>query len=121
VSDPSDSFGGYGYKGSWGPVKNRTFIYIISEHENGPLKIGRSMNPQSRLGELQVGNPRRLHLVKTWEIENHDLAHHVERWLYQILKRGATFCGGEWFNLSEILACEFVELAVDDIRRGKRL
>lgn len=40
-----------------------SFLYVISEGAEGPIKIGRSRNPGARLCELQTGNARRLRLV----------------------------------------------------------
>ena len=38
-------------------------VYFIQEGENGPIKIGRSGNPEKRLGNLQEGNPRKLKII----------------------------------------------------------
>lgn len=39
-----------------------SFIYVIGEPEDGPLKIGYSKDPIARLRNMQTGNPRRLRI-----------------------------------------------------------
>jgi len=41
---------------------NPCFIYLIGEADDGPLKIGLSKDPLSRLRTMQTGNPRRLRI-----------------------------------------------------------
>jgi hypothetical protein len=38
-------------------------IYFIQQSEDGPIKIGRSCDPESRLKEMQTGNPDPLHIL----------------------------------------------------------
>ena len=40
-------------------------IYFIQEGESGPIKIGFSTNPYSRLAAMQTGHPEQLHLIAT--------------------------------------------------------
>ena len=48
------------------------FLYLISEGSRSGatgdlfLKVGRSIDPKSRLKQLQTGNPRKLELVREW-------------------------------------------------------
>lgn len=44
------------------PFVDVTFVYVIGEHDHGPLKIGTSRDPVSRLRTMQTGNPRRLRI-----------------------------------------------------------
>ena len=39
-----------------------SFVYLIGEADNGPLKIGVSKDPIARLRTMQTGNPRRLRI-----------------------------------------------------------
>ncbi len=43
-------------------VEGVEFVYVISEGEGGPLKIGKAKDPISRLRTMQTGNSRRLKL-----------------------------------------------------------
>lgn len=43
------------------PFENACFVYVIGEAD-GPLKIGLSKDPISRLRAMQTGNPRRLRI-----------------------------------------------------------
>jgi len=42
--------------------KATTLLYFIRQGEEGPIKVGRSVDPWSRRDELQTGNPDRLHV-----------------------------------------------------------
>lgn len=46
----------------YSPEYRQTFVYFIAE-SCGPVKIGHGARPRERLGSLQVGNCRRLHLL----------------------------------------------------------
>lgn len=82
-----------------------SFLYIISEGEDGPVKIGRSRNPGARLCELQTGNARRLRVVVCYELTHND-ACDAERLLHDELSRHAM--AGEWFELSEKFMAEYM-------------
>lgn len=43
-------------------LPNPSFVYFIQHGDGGPVKIGRSREPDKRIGDLQTGNPRELHL-----------------------------------------------------------
>lgn len=38
-------------------------VYFVQQGRDGPVKIGTAADPESRLFELQIGNPRELRLV----------------------------------------------------------
>lgn len=82
-----------------------SFLYVISEGENGPIKIGRSRNPGARMAELQTGNARRLCVVATYEL-THDEACDAERKLHEELSEFAM--AGEWFDLGERFMAKYV-------------
>lgn len=53
----------------------RSWVYFIRRGEDGPIKIGWSKSPTSRLAQLQTGHDMRLHLLATapggqWEESN---------------------------------------------------
>lgn len=43
-------------------IENPEFVYIVSEGDGGPLKIGRAKDPVKRLRTMQTGNSRRLRI-----------------------------------------------------------
>ena len=56
-------------------VQQPGYVYLIREEnladdEPTNFKIGRSSDPQTRLSNLQTGNPRKLLLVKRWRVPN---------------------------------------------------
>jgi hypothetical protein len=82
-----------------------SFLYIISEGEDGPVKIGRSRNPGARLCELQTGNARFLRVAACYEL-THDEACDAERSLHEQLSDHAM--NGEWFRLSEQFMADYM-------------
>lgn len=38
-------------------------VYFIQSGRGGPIKVGVAADPRARLGQLQVGNPKRLRLL----------------------------------------------------------
>lgn len=43
-------------------VRNLSFVYVIREEGDGPIKIGVAKDPIKRLRSMQTGNPRRLRI-----------------------------------------------------------
>lgn len=72
-----------------------SFVYIISDSEAGPVKIGRSNSPFTRKGGLQVGNPSTLYVFATIQCKD---AEDVERRLH--LRFVNRHIRGEWFSVS---------------------
>ena len=90
-----------------GPPQGPTNLYVIGESDEGPVKIGIGASPEKRLGELQVGNPRTLHLyTATW----HESAVAIEAWLQRNLK--ADHIRGEWYSISPEAAAHVIAEAV---------
>lgn len=85
-----------------------SFVYFAEAKSVpfGPLKIGRSTNPHSRLGELQTGNWEVLQIIAT--IRTAD-ASGLERRLHE--EFAADRLIGEWFRFSPGLWDRIVELA----------
>lgn len=50
----------------------RTNLYLIQEGKRGAVKVGIAGHPMRRLGTLQCGNPRQLHLRCVFEGEPND-------------------------------------------------
>lgn len=44
------------------PIQNPSYVYIISEGDDGPVKIGLAKDPIARVRTMQTGNPRRLRI-----------------------------------------------------------
>jgi hypothetical protein len=74
-----------------------SYLYIISEGPEGPVKIGRSNLPRARLSTLQTGNARPLELIDTYILPI-DQVGDAERTLHEELADHSII--GEWFNLS---------------------
>ena len=78
-------------------MENNTNIYFIGSVHLGAVKIGKSINPDKRLAELQTGNSHELILYgivkdvkEDYEVEIHQIFDHIR------LK-------GEWFELTDEL------------------
>lgn len=69
-------------------------LYIIQSAVTGAVKVGRSGNPERRLGEIQVGSPHRLKLILVAPE-----AGHRERAVHRSMERYRTrWADGEWFE-----------------------
>lgn len=66
-------------------------IYFLQKGEDGPIKIGRSRNPERRCTNLQVYNPDPLHLIKAAPATAE-----LEQELHK--KFCANHVRGEWFT-----------------------
>ena len=67
------------------------------------VKIGISIDPESRLGELNRANPSPASIIATWTLEDFPAAHALEQHIHRELKdyhAGLTGFDGatEWFN-----------------------
>ena len=86
------------------PIANVTFVYLIGEEDDGPLKIGYAKNPVDRLRKMQTGNPRRLRVewVLVGDMPLEKLLH--EFWEPYAIKSAAkagkpdSAPGTEWFQ-----------------------
>jgi hypothetical protein len=85
------------------------YLYVISETDQGPCKLGFSATPEKRVRQLQTGAATKLRLfhkepvpaekVKALEKALHGLVRHLK-------------VSGEWFNLSTADAILEVKHAV---------
>ena len=78
-------------------MESTTNIYFIGSAESGAVKIGMSVDPESRLAEIQRGHPNKLKLYKVvenvtkdYEMELHKMFNHIRQ-------------EGEWFELNDEL------------------
>jgi hypothetical protein len=82
------------------PWLDASFVYVIGEPDDGPLKIGFSKDPIGRLRSMQTGNPRRLRIehVLVGAMATEKLLHQF--WEpHAILSAGSKgLPGSEWFK-----------------------
>lgn len=72
------------------PDPNQTWVYFVRRGEDGPIKIGISIRPDVRLGELQMGSPEPLTLLGVIEGD-----YTTERGLHRQFRY--VHLRGEWF------------------------
>jgi predicted GIY-YIG superfamily endonuclease len=90
---------------------NRTvYLYVIGR-EQGPVKVGISASPESRLGQIQTGCPFKCGLlhVQLMRDRNHALSH--ERTFQEVYTKYRLI--GEWFKLDAELAIEGIETGLE--------
>jgi hypothetical protein len=78
-------------------VKGATRIYFIQGVDGGPIKIGRSDEPETRLAMLQTGNPVALRITRVITGYSRD-----EVLLHELF--GDFRLQGEWFRPHPVLA-----------------
>ena len=85
--------------------RNRQFVYIIENADNGAIKIGVAHSPQKRLNQLQTGSVSELSLVYTsyvcsnaFDIENKVHTHFKDKHIR-----------GEWYNVPKDEVISFLE------------
>lgn len=66
-------------------------VYFIQQGEDGPVKIGYGEDPKIRLGQLQIGNPEPLRIIRVL-----DAGQEAEAFLHRKFKRQRL--RGEWFS-----------------------
>lgn len=77
------------------------FIYIIGMENSNAVKIGVASNPESRLRQLQSGNPYRLQLIQTFKATEAK-----ERFLHARFREYKLI--GEWFDFGKQNPIELV-------------
>src|SRR6476661_1387512 len=75
-------------------------VYVIGS-EAGPMKIGISANPTSRLATLQTASPVRLSLICAVQLDR-EMAVAAERLFHETHKRWRL--NGEWFSMVQRVA-----------------
>ena len=73
------------------------YVYFIrsGRRKNNAIKIGKAMNIQRRLDQLQTGNPCQLHLLGYIRCDSVKHAEHIEKLLHDRFKKQNI--RGEWF------------------------
>lgn len=82
-------------------------LYVISEHQSGPCKIGFAVSPEKRLRTLQEANPRSLALEFQIECSNYRFGERLAHYRAGI----ANHIHGEWFNIPVSQAVAVVKQA----------
>lgn len=82
------------------------FVYVISESIDGPCKIGYGSNPNARIIDCQIGNPRRLTLAFQAASTNPKRVEFVAHGLLT-----ASHLGGEWFDVTVARAVTAIDEA----------
>ena len=93
-------------------LQNYNFhIYLISKinSDQGPVKIGYSHHPPSRLKELQTGNPDKLTIWGSISFKEKKPAELTEKILHKYLKDNNFNANGEWFNINVFTALKIFE------------
>lgn len=80
-------------------MPSRAYVYIVAWHKDGPVKIGVTFSPVSRLTQLQVGLPYRLRIWAAAHVTNADI---VEKACHFDLN--ANRMVGEWFDTTVLAA-----------------
>ena len=80
-----------------GEKDNLTSIYFILDRKSNAVKIGVSQCPESRLRQLQVGNPNKLELIHSYS------THFLEEKTMHLHFSNQQIGSSEWFWLEGIL------------------
>ena len=75
-------------------------IYVISAYTKGPVKIGFSHHPPSRLKEIQTGNPDKLSLCGSLSLTQKIEVVLIEKIIHSYLKDNNVHVHGEWFSIN---------------------
>lgn len=77
------------------------YVYIMCHVEDGmdvgPVKVGYSYRPSTRLENLQCGNPRKIRLYKQFGTPQRDIAKFIEGGFHHMFAERRL--AGEWFDL----------------------
>ncbi len=78
-------------------LMSKSYLYVIADNENGPIKLGVSGDPVRRRRELQTGHPRVLRIYYQEEVDA-ELVYYLENNLHKDINYHRAL--NEWFNLS---------------------
>ena len=76
-------------------------VYLISYEDSldGPIKIGYSHHPPTRLKQLQTGNPRPFNYFGNLGFKDELAARSVEKIILYYFNDNNLNAGGEWYNI----------------------
>lgn len=72
------------------------YLYFIRSGRSGPIKIGVAKNVESRMDNLQTGNPIQLILIAKMKCDGKAHAYNLEAYLHKIYRNRKI--RGEWFS-----------------------
>ena len=90
------------------------YIYLITD--GLAVKIGQTKKPDTRFGDIQVGNPRKIIVLQIIEVDDMDRAEQsLHHWYQRFHIRG------EWFNLLPLFGLDYSDyiermLGADEVR-----
>lgn len=86
------------------------YVYCIATHKPagyaGPVKIGFSENPTSRLASLRTGSPQKLGIAGALLVFGRDAASIIERQVHARFEKDRL--EGEWFAIPPMDALEYM-------------
>jgi len=74
------------------------FVYFMKSGKKGPVKIGKSGNPEKRMKFLQTGNPCKLELIRIIPCKDEKSAYSLEGRFHRLMKKRRLH--GEWYHPS---------------------
>jgi len=85
-------------------------VYLISYADSldGPIKIGYSHHPPTRLKQLQTGSPRQLSIYGNLALKDELAARAVEKIILSYLIDNNVHVNGEWYNINVKLALQIL-------------
>jgi hypothetical protein len=92
------------------------FVYVVSASSASIVKIGKAVDPLSRLTSIQTGNHEKLFLHRAFYFATTGLASRVEYWAHEIAKERHGRLEGEWFSCSPTQAHDVVIDAANEER-----
>ena len=85
--------------------RNRQFVYVIENMDNGAIKVGVAQDPEKRLAQLQTGNVSELCLVyQSYVCSN---AFNIESLVHQHFED--KHIRGEWYSASKDDVIQYLE------------
>lgn len=81
----------------------KCYVYVIkcnNGNRNYPIKVGVAKSPESRLSELQTGNPFPLTLISKVEMPSRMAAYNLESFIHHRIDKYRM--SGEWFFSLEV-------------------
>lgn len=87
-------------------------VYIISYTDSveGPVKIGYSNHPPTRLKQIQTGSPRELTIYGCLSVKEEYIARSIEKIIASHLIKNKVKEKGEWYNINIKFALFIFEL-----------
>jgi hypothetical protein len=86
------------------------YVYVIAKVEDekltGPVKVGITSEPNSRLASIQTACPFRIRIAYVFEAPNREIARHIERGFHETQVKAHLH--GEWFDYHPVQAIQLL-------------